>query len=206
MKGRKNMIRTGYRLAILLAALSAGSVTLWSGPKAKAFVVSPDTGNGAGTDQRDGQHDFDFFIGEWKLHNRRLKQTLAGSTEWYEFDLTSVARKIWGGKANMDEMEGDTPTGHIAGMTVRLYNAKSHEWSLYWANSANPILENPTIGSFKDGRGEFFDQENYQGRTILCRYIWSNITANSAHWEQAFSVDGGKTWETNWITDLTRTK
>ena len=184
---------------------------LSSSVRATAAAVILLSALGAGADEgidaaRDGQHDFDFYVGTWRLHNRRLKGPLTGSTTWYEFDATSVARKVWDGKANMDEFEADTPTGHIQGLTLRLYDPKAHQWSLYWANSALPgPMGPPTVGAFdKDGHGEFFDQETFQGRSILVRYIWSGITSNSCHWEQAFSVDGGKTWETNWVIDATR--
>lgn len=154
--------------------------------------------------ERDGQHDFDFLPGAWKIHNRRLKNPLTGSATWIEFESTSVAKRIWDGRANMDEYEADSPSGHIEGVTVRLYNPKSHQWSLYWANQANGTMETPTIGEFKNGRGDFFDQEFFQGRSIYVRYSWLDITPNSCRWEQAFSGDGGKTWETNWIMEMTR--
>lgn len=154
---------------------------------------------------RDGQHGFDFAIGKWKLHNRRLDKALAGSTTWYEFDCTSQTRKVWGGKANLDEMECDTPKGHIEGLTLRTYNAKTGEWSIYWGNSANGELSlPPVVGHFENGVGEFFDHETFQGRPILVRYQWSRITPRGGHFEQAFSTDEGKTWETNWINDLVR--
>jgi hypothetical protein len=154
--------------------------------------------------QRDGQSDFDFLIGSWKIHNRRLKNPLTGSTSWYEFEGTAVARKIWGGRANIDEYEADTPSGHIQGLTLRLYDPKAKQWSLYWANSAKGTLEKPTIGEFRDGRGEFFSQDPFEGRMILVRFLWSKITPNSCRWEQAFSADGGGTWETNWIMEMTK--
>jgi hypothetical protein len=153
---------------------------------------------------RDGQSDFDFLIGSWRIHNRRLKNPLTGSTSWYEFEGAAVARMIWGGRANIDEYEADTPSGHIQGLTLRLYDPKAKQWSLYWANSAKGTLEKPTIGEFRDGRGEFFDHEPFEGRMIFVRYVWSEITPQSCRWEQAFSADGGKTWETNWIMEMTR--
>jgi hypothetical protein len=155
---------------------------------------------------RDGQHDFDFFIGTWKQHNRRLKDPLTGSTTWYEFESRSVARKLWGGKANMDEFEADTPNGHIQGLTLRLYDPKAHQWSIYWANSATSgPMGVPTVGAFDaSGRGEFFDQEFLLGRTILVRYLWTRTGTDACRWEQAFSTDGGKSWETNWVTDSVR--
>ena len=156
--------------------------------------------------KRDGQHDFDFEIGSWKIHLKRLMNPLTSSTTWVEFDGTSVTRKLWDGHANIEEFNVDSPTGHIQGLTLRTYNPESGQWSLHWANSKDGILGPPTIGEFKNGVGEFYDQEKYNGRTILVRYIWSKITPNSAHFEQSFSDDGGKTWEVNWITDQTREK
>lgn len=156
------------------------------------------------TAKRDGQHDFDFEIGTWKIHLKRMLHPLTGSNTWVEFDGTSITRKVWNGRANLEEFETNGPAGHIEGLTLRLYNPQSHQWSLYWANSKDGALGQPTIGDFKNGRGEFFDQEAFDGRVILVRYVWSEITPNSAHFEQSFSNDGGKTWEVNWITDQTR--
>jgi len=157
--------------------------------------------------QRDGQHDFDFEIGTWKTHLSRLEQPLTGSTKWQEFDGTIVSRTVWNGLANIDEFEADGPGGHIEGLTLRLYNPQSHQWSLYWANAKDGTLALPaTVGSFnsKNGRGEFFDQETFHGRSIFVRYIWSEITPTSARFEQSFSDDGGKTWEANWISTMVR--
>src|ERR1700757_5288232 len=162
------------------------------------------TGAHAAAVTHDGQHDFDFELGTWKIHLKKLLHPLTGSTAWVEFDGTSVTRKVWSGRSQIGDFEPDGPTGHIEGLTLRLYNPQSHQWSLYWANSKDGILGQPTIGEFKNGRGEFFDQEPFNGRAILVRYIWSDMTPTSAHFEQSFSEDGGKTWEVNWITDQTR--
>ena len=154
---------------------------------------------------RDGQRDFDFEEGAWKIHLKRLLHPLTGSTSWVEFDGKSVTRKVWEGKAWLEEFETDGSTGHIEGMTLRLYNPKSHQWSLYWANGKDGSLSMPpTVGEFRNGVGEFYDQEMFDGRAIFVRYVWSQITPNSAHFEQSFSDDGGKTWEVTWITDQTR--
>ena len=154
---------------------------------------------------RDGQADFDFIIGQWKVHHRRLKQALKGSEDWEEFDGTSVTRKVWEGAANVEEVEADSRTwGRVQGMAVRLYDLKSNQWRIYWANRKWGTLDQPMIGEFKDGRGEFFNQELFEGRGIYVRFIWSVFTEASCRWEQAFSEDGGKTWETNWIMDFTR--
>lgn len=154
----------------------------------------------------DGQRDFDFEFGTWKIHLKKLVHPLTGSTTWVEFDGTSMTRKAWDGRANVEEFETDGAAGHIEGMTVRLYNPQSHQWNLYWANAKDGTFLTPLIGGFKDGRGEFYDQEFQEGKSIYNRFIWSEITPNSAHFEQSFSTDGGKTWETNWITDQTRVK
>jgi hypothetical protein len=155
---------------------------------------------------RDGQHDFDFEIGTWKTHLSRRLHPLTGSTTWIELEGTSVVRKVWNGRANLVELDVDGPTGHIEGLSLRLYNPQSHQWSLNFANSNGGTLSQPTIGEFKNGRGEFYDQEPFNGRTILVRNVWSDITPNSCRFEQAFSDDGGKTWEVNWIAVDTRVK
>ena len=152
-----------------------------------------------GSTPHDGQHDFDFEIGTWKTHISRLDHPLTGSKTWVEYDGTSVVRKVWNGRANVVELEVDGPAGHIEGVSLRLYNPQSHQWSLNFANSRVGSLSVPTIGEFRNGRGEFYDQETFDGRTILVRNVFSDITPKSCRFEQAFSDDGGKTWETNWI-------
>jgi hypothetical protein len=153
---------------------------------------------------RDGQHDFDFEIGTWKTHLKRLLHPLTGSTTWVEYEGTSVVRKIWEGRANLVELVADGPAGHFECLNLRLYNPQSHQWSLNFASSAGGTLGQPTIGEFKNGRGEFFDQEPFNGRAILVRFVISDITPTSCRFEQAFSDDGGKTWEINWVATDTR--
>jgi hypothetical protein len=158
------------------------------------------------TPQRDGQHDFDFEIGTWKTHLRRLLHPLTGSNTWAEYEGTTVVRKVWNGRANLIELQADGPAGHFEGLNLRLYNPQAHQWSLNFANSSGGVLSQPTIGEFKNGRGEFFDQETLNGRAIFVRFVISDITPNSCRFEQAFSDDGGKTWEVNWIATDTRVK
>jgi hypothetical protein len=154
---------------------------------------------------RDGQHDFDPLIGSWKFHLKKLMHPLTGSNDWVEFDGTGVCYKIWDGRAQYDTVELDSPdVGHIEGLTVRLYNPQSHQWRLYWANSKIGVIDPPQIGEFKNGRGEFLAQDTINGKVVLIRFAWTNLTTNSPHFEQSFSNDGGKTWEVNWITDQTR--
>ena len=157
--------------------------------------------------ERDGQHDFDFEVGSWKIHLRRSLHPLTGSTTWVEFDGTSVTRKIWDGRSQIEEFETDSPAaGHIEGLTLRTYNPQSHQWSLYWANSKDGTVVPPQIGQFKNGVGEFYGQDTLNGKLIFIRFVWTNTTTNTPHFEQSFSDDGGKTWEVNWITDKTRVK
>jgi hypothetical protein len=152
-----------------------------------------------------GQHDFDFYVGKWRLHNRRLVHPLTGTKEWVEFEGTSVARMLWDGRANVDEFDADSPSGHIEGMTVRLYNADTHEWSIYWANGkAGAFSMPPTVGHFSNGKGEFYDHEEISGKPVFVRFIWTVQSPKECHWEQAFSTDEGRTWETNWTIDSTR--
>jgi len=153
---------------------------------------------------RDGQHDFDFEIGSWKIHLKRRLNPLTGSDKWVEFDGTSVTRKIWDGRSQIEEFETDGAAGHIEGLTLRLYNPQSHQWSLCWANAKDGTVVAPQIGEFRNGVGEFYGTDTFNGKFILIRFIWSNTTTNTPHFEQSFSVDGGKTWEVNWITDQTR--
>ncbi len=152
----------------------------------------------------DGQHDFDFNFGTWKTHIRRLQRPLTGSTTWIEVKGTVVVRKVWNGRANLEEIEADGPMGHIEGLTLRLYHPQSHQWALSWANSHDGTLGAPIVGEFNNGRGEFYDQEQFHGRAILVRQVYSDITPRSYHFEQAFSNDDGKTWEPNWVADLTK--
>jgi hypothetical protein len=147
-----------------------------------------------------GQHDFDFNFGTWKTHLKRLKNPLTGSTTWTEGDGTVVVRKVWDGRANLEEIS----MGTLEGLTLRLYNPEARQWNLYWSNSSNGTLNQSMIGEFKNGVGEFYDQELLNGRSILARQVFSQITKNSYHFEQAFSADGGRSWEANWIADLTR--
>jgi hypothetical protein len=155
---------------------------------------------------RNGQHDFDFEIGTWKTHLRRLLRPLTGSNDWVEYQGTSVVRKVLNGKANLVELSVDGPAGHIEGVSLRLYNPQTRQWSLNFANANDGTLTTPSVGEFKNGRGEFFNKDTLNGRAILVRFVISEITPLSCRFEQSFSDDGGKTWEANWIATDTRTK
>jgi len=193
---RIKMIRRWMVICGLVAALQPRS------------MLAPQPANGSTSQAaslRDGQHDFDFELGSWKIHLKRRVHPLADSDTWVEFDGTSVTRKVWDGRSQIEEFETDSPVGgHIEGLTLRLYNPETHQWSLYWANSKKGTMEVPQVGQFKDGRGEFYAQDTFNGKSIFIRFIWSDTATRAPHFEQSFSEDGGKTWEVNWITDQTR--
>jgi len=154
--------------------------------------------------QRDGQHDFDFNFGAWKTHIRRVQHPLSDRSDSIELNGTVTVRKVWGGRAQMEEIEADGPNGHWEGMTLFLYDPQAHQWSQTFAASKTGELTTPLIGSFKDGRGELFAQEAVDGRSILVRATWSEIAPNSHHFQEDFSDNGGKTWKPAFIADLTR--
>lgn len=155
--------------------------------------------------KRDGSYDFDFLIGDWKAHVRRLPKRLAGSTEWVEYDGISNHHKLLGGNANFEEFEVDGPAGHLRAQTLRLYNPETRQWSIYLVDVDKGTLGlPPVIGEFTGKRGEFYAQDVWEGRAILVRYMWLDISPNAARMEQSFSDDGGKTWEVNWICQLMR--
>jgi hypothetical protein len=152
----------------------------------------------------DGQHDFDFEIGTWKTRASRRVRPLTGSTTWVTYEGTTRVRKVWDGRANLVELVADGPAGHFEGLSLRLYDPRSRQWSLNFASSGTGELSPPTIGGFVNGRGEFFGRETFDGREVLVRFVISDITATSCRFEQAFSVDGGASWEVNWIAVDTR--
>lgn len=151
-----------------------------------------------------GQKDFDFETGTWTTKLKRLAHPLSGSSTWVEYSGTSVVRKVWDGRANLLELEVDGPGGHIEGLSLRLYNPESRQWSLNFSNSRMGTMTTPVFGEFKEGRGEFYGQDTLGARAILVRFVITKVSADAYHFEQAFSDDGGKTWEVNWIADDTR--
>jgi hypothetical protein len=188
--------KTVVRLFCLVLALQAGA----------GFAQSaPDPRSAATSQLRDGQHDFDFEFGTWKTHLKRLLRPLTGSTTWVEYEGTTVVRKVWGGRANLVELVVDGPAGHFEGLSLRLYDPQSRQWSLNFSGLGSGSMSPPAIGQFRDGRGEFFNSETLNGRAILVRFVISDITPNTCRFEQSFSEDGGKTWEVNWIAVDTRT-
>lgn len=152
----------------------------------------------------DGQHDFDWEIGTWKTELRRLAKPLSGSSEWVEYSGTTVVRKVLDGRANLVELRVKGPSGQIEGMSLRLYNPQTRQWSLNFASARNGVMTEPVYGGFRDGRGEFFGQDSLDGRAIFVRFVISKVTDASWRFEQAYSEDGGRTWELNWVATDTR--
>jgi len=160
---------------------------------------------GAETPSHDGARDFDFLMGSWNVHNRRLRERLKGSTTWEEFGATNTARPLLGGVGNEDVYRTEF-AGGFTGMAFRFYDKAKGEWSIYWADSRRGVLEPPVVGSFAGDVGTFEGGDVFEGRPIRVRFIWSRITTPTPRWEQAFSADGGKTWETNWTMEFTRSE
>lgn len=153
--------------------------------------------------ENDGRHDFDFLHGAFTVHNRRLKERLAGSTEWVEFEATNVGRPLLGGIANEDEYRTEFWPGFV-GMAFRFFDPKTKLWAIYWADGRRGLLEPPVYGRFEGDRGRFEGDDTHEGRPVRVRFLWTGVRGPNPRWEQAFSVDGGTTWETNWIMDFTR--
>jgi len=153
---------------------------------------------------RDGSHDFDFARGVWHTHVTRTLDPFAGGTHTVTLDGTKTARAVWGGRAWLEEIEADGPNGHWEGATLFTYNPKSGQWSQTYIDGASGEIEAPTIGDFKDGRGELLGTEVYHGRNVLVRGVWSDITTNAHRYEVSLSQDGGRTWATAFSAYLTR--
>jgi hypothetical protein len=169
-------------------------------------LAQPSPNSAGAAVAHDGQRDFDWEIGTWKTQLKRRLHPLTGSDAWVEYVGTTTVRKVWDGAANLVELDVKGTAGHIEGLSLRLYNAESHQWSLNFANRTVGALVAPTIGEFNNGRGEFYSSDTLNGRMILVRFVMSDISHDSARFEQSFSADGGKTWESNWIAIDTRLK
>ncbi|MEV8505554.1 hypothetical protein AB0368_12110 [Actinoplanes sp. NPDC051475] len=147
-------------------------------------------------------NDFDFLTGSWNVTNRRLKTLFAGSDEWETFPSTTTCQPIFNGGGNTEEIV--FPTLGSRGFTLRLFGIERQEWSIYWASSRTGLLYPPVVGTFTDGRGDFYGDDTYEDKPIKAHFIWSDITPTSARWEQEFSADGGQTWESNWVMEYSR--
>lgn len=155
---------------------------------------------------RDGHRDFDFHIGTWRTYLRRLERPLSGSSTWLTYEGTTAVRGMWGGRANLVELDVAGPAGRIEGLSLRLYDPAARQWSLHYASRSSGVLTLPVIGEFRSARGEFHGLDSVGGRSILVRFVITPITPDSIRFEQSFSDDGARTWEVNWIAFDTRVK
>ena len=192
--------RRGVIARAILAAGGAGALITASGHAASAQTP------GAAVALTGHEHDWDWLVGRWSVQHRRLKGRLIGSTEWEEFTGTSVLWLTLGGLGTVDDNVLELPAGTYRAVTLRAYDAKSDQWSIWWLDARDPTrLEPPVRGGFKDGGGIFMGDDVLRDKPIKVRFQWLKIATNAPRWEQAFSPDGGVTWETNWTMDLTRT-
>lgn len=194
---RTHCITLAAGLGVL--ALTSASVT-----PAQGAEMTPATAPATTTPA--GLHDFDFFMGEWTVHHRQLKERMAGSHEWVEFEGTTSTRKIMSGWGNMDDNLLDKPGGAYRAVTLRAFDPTTGQWSIWWLDGRTPAANlDPSIkGRFENGIGTFYADDTLNGKPIRVRFTWSHSSPRACHWEQAFSPDGGKTWETNWIMEFRR--
>jgi hypothetical protein len=200
-EGRKSF---GWFVALVLAV-----GVFVGGPDeavAQKAVASSDPGLQQAVALRDGKDDFDFNLGVWHTHIRRVLDPFSGSDKSMELDGTVTVRKVWDGRGQLEEIEADGPKGHWEGLTMFLYNPQAHQWTQSFIDSQAGVLTTPLVGSFKDGRGELYSQETFRDKTVLIRGTWSDIKPDSHHFEEDFSNDGGKTWVPAFIGDLMREK
>ena len=189
-----------YSQAVILSVIAL----LASAPGASALPGSQHEVRTTERVPRDGRHDFDFFYGKWNVHHRYLRHRLQGSHEWISFDGATTVWPIIGGLGNIDDNVMHTPKGITRGASVRFYDVKTRKWSIYWGDTSG-LDTSPDVGSFgPSGVGLFYDHEVYKGTPVINRFTWVRHSSAHCSWSQAFSADGGKTWETNWTMDFTR--
>jgi len=184
-----------FGLVILAAVAFAGASTSGATP-----------GPASQSAARDGQKDFDWEIGTWKTKVKVRRNPLSGTApDWTEYEGLSVVKPLLDGRANFVELSVTGPQGKIEGGSLRLYNPKSRQWSLNYASVSGGVLTAPVFGAFDGhGGGAFYGQDSLDGRTIIVRFLITQVSQNEARFEQAYSVDGGQSWEDNWIAVDTR--
>jgi hypothetical protein len=190
------------RRDVLAAALGIAGGTMLSG-----LAQAATSGPAEKVDPVFAAHadDWKWLIGSWAVKHRRLKDRLAGSTEWDEFTGTCVNWPLMGGRGNVDDNVLELPSGRYRGVGVRAFDVETKQWSIWWIDSRKPGIDPPVRGGFANGVGTFIGDDTWKGKPVKVRFRWTKITPTSAHWDQASSGDGGKTWETNWDMDFTRT-
>jgi len=177
-------------------------------PELSAGQSNQDSGRGLNQtiSATSGVHDFDFLVGRWRVHHRKLKERLANNHEWIEFEGTLNSQPLMGGYSNVDDLILEVPGAPYRGVALRSFDSKTQQWSIWWLDSRTPLgpLDPPMRGTFQNGVGTFYADDTFNGKPVRIRFIWSKITSTTCHWEQAYSPDGGKTWETNWVQDIVR--
>jgi hypothetical protein len=188
-------LRIGFTL--VLSVPGAFSLTISAVSQTQTVATAAD---------RDGQHDFDFNIGDWRTHIKRLDWAATGARSWVTLEGTVKVRKVWGGRGELEEIKADGANVHVEGLTTFLYNPQTRQWSQTFAGIEDGTFEPSMIGEFKNGRGELVSQTSFHGKIRLVRGVWSEITADAHKFEEDYSDDGGKTWEPTFIASLTRDK
>ena len=188
--------------------LAAGTLAIGAAPIGPAFGSQDPPKPLQTSANLSGLHDFDFLVGEWRVHHRRLKERLADNHEWVEFEGTCAMRKLMDGWGNVDDNVLNMPEGAYRAIGLRAYDPKTAQWAIWWVDGRNPFgdLDPPVKGYFKEGVGDFYSSDTLRGKKVRVRFTWSHITPTSAQWDQAFSPDDGKTWETNWHMDFERVR
>lgn len=154
---------------------------------------------------RDGRHDFEFIHGAWSVENRKLTRRLAGCQDWVTFKAEVETAPLLGGLGNLEQYRATLPDGSpFQGLALRLYDPEARVWRIHWADDRQGRLDAPVVGRFEGGRGAFFGEDTFEGRPIRVRFLWIPVSPLEARWEQAFSADGGLTWETNWTMTFSR--
>ncbi len=189
--------RTSISSLMMAALVLVGMTT-------EATTAPPTQPSAASQTSRDGSRDFDFEIGEWSTHVKRLQRPLSGSTTWLEYAGTTIVRGVLGRRANLAELAIEGPAGRIEGAALRLYNPETRQWSVNYFSAADGTLTAPLFGAFRDGRGIFFGQDTLAGRAVLVRFVILKESEDRYRFEQSFSADGGEHWELNWVATDTR--
>jgi hypothetical protein len=198
-----NAYRRNLLVAGALAPLSMPAVRAFAQQTAQSRIPRNPNMTPIAHDDNDGRRDFDFYFGRWHVRNERLRERLVESRDWETFEATQSCAPILGGIGNIDDF-ATTWNGGFRGMTLRLFNPQARQWSIYWASNREGVLEPPVVGAFVNGVGTFYGRDEHKGTPVLARFVWSDITHDGARWQQAFSTDEGKSWETNWVMHMTR--
>lgn len=192
------------RRLLAIAASGALALPIASAPAQASPVPYRRNQNMPTQAPNDGRRDFDFYLGRWQVHNRRLKRRFAGSDEWEEYAATDESRPILGGLGSIDDYRTEHFGGDFRGMAIRFFDPQTRLWSAYWSTNRTGTLDPPVVGGFKNGVGTFYGRDRDGDRPVYVRCLWSEITDTHVKWEQAFSIDEGKTWETNLVMDMDR--